>query len=79
MANAKKCDICGRYYDVPDNGGEILLEDGRNTSMIRVLRRKPIDYRIEHEIMQFDSCEDCLQDVLDYMLTKKADNTVEKE
>ena len=76
MANAKKCDICGKYYDVPDNGYDICLDDGRNTSMVRILRRKPVDIRVEHEIMQFDSCEKCLQDVLDYILTKKADSIV---
>lgn len=78
MANAKKCDVCGNYYDVPDNNDGVYLDDCRNTSMIRILRRKPIDHRIEHEIMQFDSCDKCLQEVLDYILTKKADTTVLK-
>lgn len=74
MANAKKCDICGKYYDVPErNDG---FEEWRNTSMVRVLRLKPEDARHNHDIMQFDSCDECLQDVLDYILSKRADSEV---
>lgn len=74
MASAKKCDICGKYYDVPQAYEDLLWDEGRNTSMIRVLRRTPSDVKIQHDTMQFDACEECLQDVLDYILTKKADS-----
>lgn len=73
MANAKKCDICGKYYDVP-NYGDLIIDEFRNTSMVRVLRQKPNERRIDHDVMQFDSCEECLQGVLDYILTKRADS-----
>ena len=72
MANAKKCDICGKYYDVPDRE-DLLYSEPLNTSMIRVLRLKTEKLSVEHEVMQFDSCESCLQDVLDYILAKRAD------
>lgn len=77
MANAKKCDICGKYYDVPGQN-EIYMEEGHNTSMVRILRRKNT-LRIDHDVMQFDACEDCLQDVLDYILAKGSMVLVDKE
>lgn len=75
MANAKKCDICGKYYDVPQPYNDIIWEEGINTSMVRILRRKPLDHRIQHDVMQFDACKDCLQSVLDYILTKQTDRS----
>lgn len=78
MANAKRCDICGAYYEVPNPTEDMCWSDILNTSMVRVLRRKPITDRIDHEVMQFDSCEACLQDVIDYILTKRADATCQE-
>ena len=78
MASARKCDICGAYYDVPEIE-EFLHEPWTNTSMVRVLRLNGNALRNRHDVMQFDSCEKCLQDVLDYILTKKADSEVVKE
>jgi hypothetical protein len=73
MANAKKCDICGKYYDVPELIGDLAYDNNINTSMVRILRRND-SVRINHDVMQFDSCEGCLQDILDYILTKRADS-----
>lgn len=74
MANAKRCDICGKYYEVPTiNHDPFSTYEFNNTSMVRVLRRKDNCDRIDHDVMQFDACESCLQDVLDYILSKKAD------
>lgn len=79
MAYARKCDICGEYYDVPEIE-EYLHEPWTNTSMIRVLRLKGDNRLLErHDVMQFDACEKCLQDVLDYILTKKVDSEAVKE
>lgn len=75
MANAKRCDICGGFYEVPNPTEDMCWTDLHNTSMIRVLRRKPTTDRIDHEVMQFDACETCLQNVLDYILTKRVDAT----
>ena len=36
MANAKKCDICGKYYDVPSDAFMIDLGASSNTSMVRI-------------------------------------------
>ena len=72
MANARKCDICGKYYTTTDfRPGD--FDPWKNTSMIRVLRLvhdKEHDY---HDTMHFDSCEECLQDVIDFMLARRAE------
>jgi hypothetical protein len=72
MANAKKCDICGGYYDVPEIDEDHIFNTNINTSMVRLLRMNSPRHKEKHAVMQFDSCENCLQDVLDYILTKRA-------
>ena len=79
MANAKRCDICGKYYDVPNRAEEMIYNEHLNTSMIRVLRLEPKKAFIEHDVMQFDACDKCLQDILDYMLGKRAETEKETE
>ena len=71
MANAKRCDICGDYYQVPDLHTEDLFDERRNSSMVRLLRRKG-NRTVDHDVFQFDSCEKCFQDVMDYILTKQS-------
>jgi len=75
MSSAKRCDICGKFYEVPPICNDFYIgEEWKNTSMIRVLRLKNSNNdRIDHDVMQFDACDECLQDVLDYMLAKRAD------
>lgn len=75
MANAKKCDICGRYYDIPVEKGSWIDDVFTNTSMVRCLRLKSDGKRTEHDTMHFDTCEECHQDVLDYILSRQADST----
>ena len=79
MANAKRCDICNRYYDVPDRPDDMIYSEQMNTSMIRVLRLNPNNVAVKHDVMQFDACDNCLQDVLDYMLGKRAETVKETE
>lgn len=73
MANAKRCDICGEYYQVPDINPEDVdwVEAGRNSSMVRLLRRQD-SRKVKHDIFHFDSCEKCFQDVMDYILAKQS-------
>lgn len=71
MANAKRCDICGEYYQVPDVGFD-RWDEGRNSNMIRFLKLKNISH-IDHDVFHFDSCDECLQDVMDYILTKQVE------
>ena len=76
MANAKKCDICGGFYVVPELDEDRIFNTNLNTSMVRILRRKSPKCRDLHDVTQFDSCEKCLQDVLDYILSKAAKSEV---
>lgn len=78
MANAKKCDICGKYYDVPNDHFMTDLGAASNTSLIRIMRRKP-NVRLDHDVIQFDTCEECNQDVLDYILAKGSMVLIDKE
>lgn len=78
MANAKKCDICGKYYDTPHVEDE-FYDQFSVTSMVRLLKLNTETYRRSHDVMNFDTCENCLQDILDYILTKKADAESIKE
>lgn len=65
MANARKCDICHKYYDVPDINERMMVEplDPNKPGLER------------HNVMHFDTCEKCLQDILDYILARQADST----
>jgi hypothetical protein len=76
MANAKQCDICGRYYNVPEIDEDAIFRTNMNSSMVRILRHKPKSRTTTHDVMQFDSCDKCLQDVLDYILTRKATSKI---
>jgi hypothetical protein len=69
MANAKQCDICGKFYLVPEFEPGSFWEEDMNTSMVRIMRRKNTA-SIQHDIMQYHACEKCLQDVTDYILSK---------
>ena len=69
MANAKKCDVCGGYYEVP------------NWNPYRLDALDEVDHIIIHRggeqehSMYFDTCPECRQDVMDYILTKRVDAT----
>lgn len=73
MANAKRCDICGKYYLVPTSDLGVLVDESMNTSMVRVLRHRPENKQNPHYVIQFDSCEKCLEDTLDYLICKRAE------
>lgn len=78
MACARKCDICGKYYDVLEvNPGD--LEPWSNTSMVRILK---LDYKNDHrlhDVIHFDVCDECLGDMMDFILSKQADSTAKEE
>lgn len=79
MANAKKCDICGNFYTVPEQDPNYVWEETMNTSMVRILRLNTEKRGIHHDVvLQYDVCETCLQDLLDYILTKQAESGLAK-
>lgn len=73
MANAKKCDICGCYYDVEEDN-PYKLDYDEQFNMVRMHRARDSEKKIHvgNCWLHFDTCETCYQDVLDYILTKKA-------
>ena len=71
MASAKCCDICGELYLVPEVPTDSIWDENMNTSMVRILRRDKTPL-VKHDVMQYDACDKCLQDVLDYILSKSA-------
>lgn len=74
MSNARKCDICGKYYDLASMS-EYLLDYERYVNIVRLHRAVKIGENRDlddSEWMHFDACDECLQDVLDYILSKKA-------
>ena len=73
MSNARKCDICGKFYAVPEFDPGYFMDEFKNTSFIHVAELLPEERGVKHDILHFDVCEECRQDVLDYILTKKAD------
>lgn len=79
MANAKKCDICGEYFDVPDLN-PCRLDYEENFNLIRLHRAR--DTRTEKPSedwwLSFDACDTCYQRVLDYILAGAAES-VEKD
>jgi hypothetical protein len=73
MANAKKCDICGKYFDAPDTSPYRLDYDD-NFNFIRLHRARCEYDRPDDLWLHFDSCDECYQDVLDYILGKAAES-----
>ena len=69
MANAKRCDICGKYYAAPEipNG---FLPDGYLQQLDYITIHKADEREAS---MYFDSCKKCQQDVLDYILTRRSE------
>ena len=69
MANAKRCDACGEFYEVPEITCDLMYPE------------EFLDYVIIHKAeerkasMRFDTCKKCQQDLIDYILTKRADAT----
>jgi hypothetical protein len=66
MANAKRCDICGRFYEVSEETADLM-------DPYRFL-----DYLLIHKaeerkaVMRFDTCKKCQQELIDYILAKRA-------
>lgn len=76
MADARRCDVCGEFYDIPENV-TFRSEPYRVGNFIRVYKftidkAKTTNYG-DHDTMHFDACENCLQDVIDFMLARRAE------
>ena len=66
MANAKRCDVCGKFYEVPGETSDLIDPYAF------------LDYILIHKVeerkavMHFDTCKKCQQELIDYILTKRA-------
>lgn len=67
MANAKRCDVCGGFYEVPEITADLINPF------------EFLDYVVIHKAeerrasMHFDTCKKCQQELIDYILTKRAE------
>ena len=62
MANAKKCDVCGRYYDLYNVEKRMKGEEPNSIILARTDREG-----IMHSIYKFELCPDCLSAIRNYM------------
>lgn len=84
MSCAKKCDICGKYYDVAEINPYAHEPFGNDTSMVRIMKLRPKEDRDErtggsHTIFHFDACDKCLDDLMDYILSKQGTGLMKEE
>ena len=64
MAQAIKCDRCGKYYDKPNNANRLI--SGCIVRGIRLFTSGP--YR------EFDLCGDCVEDLFKFLHLDKETN-----
>ena len=78
MSNAKRCDICGKYFDIPEVEHGRLEEDYRHLNLIRMHQALPEGQMCYHDDpwLQFDLCDDCYDKLLDYIIGGKAEASV---
>ena len=81
MANAKKCDICGRFFEVPEYDPRCMgsADYERFHNHIRIHKAEDPEKYNDPELiwLHFDTCDQCHSDLLDYILSraaKSADN-----
>jgi hypothetical protein len=66
MANAKKCDVCGGFYQVPEFGGDCFID--RHLQQLNYIIIHKADEK--EASLYFDCCEQCQQEVLDYIMSR---------
>jgi hypothetical protein len=72
MANAKKCDACGKFFVVPElEPGYIDHEKYHNYLKVHKAE-KPDRNNTDVSWFHFDICDECYDDFMEYMLSKAA-------
>ena len=69
MANAKRCDICGKYFDLPDADRLHKTIAGR-VELYKTA--KNIHHTSEQEGFHFDACDDYVKSILDHSLMMRS-------
>lgn len=73
MANAKRCDICGKYFVLPTTKKDSMLYRSVAGKVELYKSASELHHAKEHEGIVFDACDDCVQEIMDLILTKRAD------
>lgn len=61
MANAKKCDRCGKFYAYEDKKFSI------DTSNEKIIYGLFLDFGVEWIRRQYDLCDDCARKLYDFL------------
>lgn len=69
MANAKKCDRCGHYYDDPPRNRIMMPYSHNDPNEIRYVSLISIYDRVEGRERRIDLCEKCLKAFNSYLNT----------
>ena len=70
MANAKQCDICGKYYSLPEPAGLLYKAASGKVELFKNVPK--LHHAAEHEGLYFDACDECVQEITDLILEKRA-------
>lgn len=68
MANAKKCDKCGKFYANHERKFRINNKDFKNANPAWI---KLVDVN-DHYITSFDLCEQCMKDLWHWLCNEEA-------
>lgn len=70
MANAKRCDICGRYFPLIEPNGLLYKTMGGKVELYKMVEN--IHHTVDHPGLYFDACDDCVQEITDLILEKRS-------
>ena len=72
MANAKRCDICGKYFMLPTTKKDSMLYRTVAGKVELYNMAYDLHHAKEHEGTHFEACDECVQEIMDLVLAKKA-------
>lgn len=77
MANAKRCDICGRYFPLPEPAGLLYKTAAGKVELFKKVPK--LHHTAEHDGLYFDACDECVQEIIDLILEKRAAWEIKEE
>jgi hypothetical protein len=74
MSMARRCDICGAYFDMPDPNPYRLDRDEylNYVHLHRAMDPEDKNGCLDDYLLRFDACDKCYDDLLTYILARKA-------
>lgn len=73
MADAKKCDRCGRYYDDKNSKDRYFRVNGIPIHQIALIDA------CDHHICEYDLCNECARDLFHWLCTQEEVEYEEKD